>query len=456
VYKSGEKNDVNNYRPISVLPAISKIIEKMINNRLIAYLEKFKIISKSQFGFRKGLSTEDAVLALTKEITNQVDNGNKCLAIFLDLKKAFDTVSHSTLIHKLETMGIREKSLDLLSDYLHDRSQKVKIGNHISEASQISFGVPQGSVLGPTLFLAYINDLTNLIVEDGCVFSYADDTVVVFHGKTWESTYEKAERGLNTVSSWLNTNLLTLNIAKTNFMCFSKYITSQPPDELNIKIHSCTLPINTQQCSCFQIDKVTSTKYLGIILDQRLSWHKHIEYTNNRIRKLIWIFKKLRHIASKPLLTQLYTALAQSVMTYCIPVWGGANKTKFLEVERGQRCLLKVMHSKPYRFPTSELYQISNQLSMRKLYILNSTLKLHKTLAYKPQLPHRRRKNNVAHLPFTKSLFAKRQFSIQSAHLYNTINNKLSIYSLPLLKCKKAIRNWLRSLNYNETELLVQ
>lgn len=352
-------------------------------------------------------------------------------------------------------MGIRGKPLHLLSDYLHDRSQKVRIGNHTSEASHISFGVPQGSVLGPTLFLAYINDLANLTVEDGCVFSYADDTVVVFHGKTWESTYEKAERGLNIVSTWLNNNHLTLNISKTNFMCFSKYNTSQPPDELNIKIHTCSLPINTQICNCFQIDKVTSTKYLGIILDQRLSWHKYIEHINSRIRKLIWIFKKLRYIASMPLLNQLYTALAQSIMTYCIPVWGGASKTKFLEVERGQRCLLKVIYSKPYRFPTSELYQISKQLSMRKLYIMNSTLKLHKSLLFKPHFFPRRRKKNVVNLPFKKSLFAKRQYSTQSAHLYNSLNNKLSIYSLTLLKCKKTLINHLSSLSYDDTELLL-
>jgi hypothetical protein len=113
----------------------------------------------------------------------------------------------------------------------------------ISQASNIFLGVPQGSVLGPTLFLAYINDPTNLTV-DGFVFSYADDTAVAFQGKTWKSTYEKVERGLNTISSWLNNNLLTLNFSKTNFICF-KYNISQPPDDLNIKIHSCNLPINT-------------------------------------------------------------------------------------------------------------------------------------------------------------------------------------------------------------------
>lgn len=215
--------------------------------------------------------------------------------------------------------------------------------------------------------------------------------------------------------------------------------------------------MNTDHCNCPQIDKVKSTKYLGVILDQRLSWHPHIEHINNRIRKLIWIFKTLRHITSKTLLNQLYTTLAQSVMSYCIAVWGGATKIKFLEVERGQRCLLKVMYFKPFIHPTSELYNISDVLTMRKLYILHAVLKLHKTLPYKAQQKYnkRRRNNNVAPLPICKSAFAKRQFSYQTAFLYNRINKETSIYSMHHHNCKKTLTNMLKKLNYEQTEALL-
>jgi hypothetical protein len=177
VQKSGEKDDVSNYRPISVLTAISKVIEKIINNRLVAYLNK-NILSDNQFGFRQSRSTEDAILTLTSIIIDKIDKGKKCLAIYLDLKKAFDTVSLSTLTQKMEHVGIRGLPPRLLSDYLQGRTQKVKIGDFISKERDITYGVPQGSVLGPTLFLLYINDLTNLKLQRGRIVSYADDTAI--------------------------------------------------------------------------------------------------------------------------------------------------------------------------------------------------------------------------------------------------------------------------------------
>lgn len=221
VYKGGDSNDVNNYRPISVLPVISKIIEKLINNRLVNYLEHYNILSQNQFGFRRGKSTEDATVTLTSAIGDSLDEGKKCLTVFLDLKKAFDTVSLPILVKKLDSIGVRGISLDLLKDYLWGRKQMIKIDEWVSGDSEISFGVPQGSVLGPTLFLIYINDLTNLKMENGQVLSYADDTALVFTGSNWNAVFRSAENGILKVSNWLRANLLTLNTTKTNYICFS-------------------------------------------------------------------------------------------------------------------------------------------------------------------------------------------------------------------------------------------
>lgn len=336
VYKSGDKNDINNYRPISVLTSISKILEKLINKRLLNFLEKFKTLSDCQFGFRKGKSTEDAVVALSSFISEQLDDGKKCLTVFLDLKKAFDTVSIPILLNKLENIGIRGTPLSLFRDYLFKRQQCVKINQYTSEDIEIDYGVPQGSVLGPSLFLVYINDLCNMKLFNARVFSYADDTAVTFPGLTWQNVQQDTEAGLTKISNWLNSNLLTLNTLKTNFVCFTMTSRTQPASDFNIKIHKCD-PLSNSACRCPEINKVTAIKYLGVMLDERLSWDKHIDLVNNRIRKLIWIFKTLRHVAPKPLLSKIYISLVQSIIIYCIPVWGGARKTKFLEAERAQR-----------------------------------------------------------------------------------------------------------------------
>lgn len=455
VYKGGRRDDVSNYRPISVLPSISKILEKLINTRLINYLNKFNLLSKSQYGFRKGISTEDAVTAISSLITSKVDGRKKCLSVFLDLKKAFDTVSVPILVNTLESIGIRGVPLSLFSSYLRNRTQKVKLGNHISDERAISYGVPQGSVLGPTLFLIYINQLCNMHIEAGTVFTYADDTAVVFSGDTWEEVRLSAERGLTKIAGWLQTNLLTLNTTKTNYVCYTNYSRTQPDINFSIRIHTCH---NTQTiCSCPAIEKVEATRYLGVMVDQRLTWHLHAESIMSRIRKLIWVFKNLRHVVTRTVLNQVYISLAQSVLTYCIPIWGGATKTKFLELERAQRALLKVMYLKPYRFSTNKLYTLCDLLSVRKLYIFNLIIKTHKTTTYTPEKTStRRKKTKVIHTPTVKSAFARRQQAAQSANLYNLINKHIDMYSSTTHECKAKLLKWLKTKSYSDIENLIQ
>lgn len=454
VYKNGARDDANNYRPISVLPSISKIIEKLIDNRLRNYLNKFKILSNSQFGFRKGLSTQDAITELTSLITDEVDKKNKCVTVFLDLKKAFDTISVPILVRRLESIGIRGTALSLFESYLQDRTQAVKIDKYCSNEQYISFGVPQGSVLGPTLFLIYINQLCEVGIAGGRIFSYADDTAVVCTGKTWDSVKRIAEVGLANIASWLNSNLLTLNVAKTNYICFAPYVNSQPALDFGIRIHTCGNSSN-RNCNCSPITKVKETKYLGIIIDQRLSWHSHLELIMGRVRKLVWIFKTLRHVMVREMLAKIYIALVQSIIIYCIPVWGGATKTKFIDIERAQRSLLKVMYCKPYKFSTDALYKIDNLLSVRKLYILHMTQRCHKSLPFNQNKQNKRRNDIVAHSRGVRTAFAGRQYKSQSAFVYNQINKTLQIYPMKQYDCKKTLIQWLNTLTYEEVENLL-
>ncbi|KAI5640191.1 reverse transcriptase (RNA-dependent DNA polymerase) domain-containing protein [Phthorimaea operculella] len=191
IHKGGSKDDPSHYRPISLLPVFSKILKKIVNSRLVDYLEKFNILNPQQFGFRRKKSTEDAVKHLLIRVANALDSGRACVGVFLDLAKAFDTVSPVILLRKLEAYGIRGIANDWFASYLTDRKQTIVIDNYQSEQRTVEYGVPQGSILGPTLFNIYINDLPNLFSsnEDIDTVCYADDTAILFVADNWREAY---------------------------------------------------------------------------------------------------------------------------------------------------------------------------------------------------------------------------------------------------------------------------
>lgn len=457
IFKSGDKGDIGNYRPISVLPVLSKILEKLINYRLTNFLNSFNLLSKSQYGFRSGISTEDAILDLTTNLTQHLEDKNKTLCIFLDLKKAFDTVSVPILIRKIEKLGIRGLFLSLVTNYLRERTQRVKLSDHLfsPDENTLDYGVPQGSVLGPTLFLMYINDLTNIQLSNGKVFSYADDTALLFHGKTWQEAYQLAETGLQKVIQWLNLNTLSLNTSKTNYIPFSIIDSLQPKINLKITAHFCQNKDSIKSCDCQSLEKVDSTKYLGVIIDKNLSWHPQLELVASRARKLIWIFKYLRDITDLQLITYIYKTLVQSILLYCLTIWGGTHKSKFISIERAQRHILKVMLRKKKRFCTNKLYGEANVLTVRQLYILQCTLKTHKTLAFDQNIVNKRTRRSVIVSGKTRTVFASKQYSVQSIKIYNTVNKKINIYTMSYQQCKKKLTTWLKSLTYQQTEDLL-
>lgn len=336
---------------------------------------------------------------------------------------------------------------------MEGRTQRIKISEYISEKEHVRYRVPQGSVLGPTLILIYINSLCNLPIENGQIFCYADDTAIVFAGVSWEEVHNSAEKGLRQIAQWLHLSLLTLNVTKSNYMCFSIDKRTQPPNNFTLRIHTCDS--QTSNCNCPSLNKVSSTKYLGIMVDERLSWHSHIDLIISRVRKFIWIYKSLRHVVTKELINKIYIALTQSILSYCIPVWGGSTKTKILELERAQRLLLKIMHFKPRRFSTEGLYRYAELLTVRKLYILNVVLKVHRSTGFNNAL-NKKRKNNVIPIRHTKTVFASRQYDRQSARIYNIVNKKLSVYPLKTYDCKSILQAWLKQLSYSETECLLE
>ena len=454
VHKSGARDSVTNYRPISVLPALSKVLEKLLNRQLVGFLENNHILSNCQFGFRAGRSTDGAVSSLVEHITSCLDNKKKCVGIFIDLAKAFDTVSIPILVDKLERIGIRGTVLKIFADFLSSRQQKVKINQYVSSDAAVTCGVPQGSILGPSLFLVYINDLCQMSLHKGIFFTYADDTAIVFQGDTWDEVRHNAEEGLHMVQNWLRLNLLTLNVSKTSLVQFSNSRLKQPNCE--IRIHTCKFSTN-QQCSCQIIAKTSTVRYLGVLLDEKVTWQPHIGMITARVRKLIWVFKNLRHVANLELLRSVYYALAQSVIGYCIGVWGGACKTHIIQLERAQRSLLKTMTFKPYRFPTKTLFEICKVLTVRQLFIYNIITHKHASTPYdSKKFSNKRKIISVINSVRCHTALGRRQKVFLSVHLYNKLNNILNFYPLSLRECQSKLRDWLLRQDYEETEKVLQ
>ena len=343
IYKSKQKNLMCNYRPISLLPTLSKVLEKVVHNRLYTFCMKQNVLYENQFGFRKGHSTEHAILNFVAKVVNAMDNKKLTMAIFLDLSKAFDTIDHNILLAKLHHYGIRGLALEWFRNYLNDRTQYVSYKDSKSELMNLTCGVPQGSVLGPLLFIIYTNDLPNCLAESNCIL-FADDTTVFRSSSNADYLASSIQNDLKSLYDWFCANKLSLNIGKTNFLLFS-------PSTKNKYPHITELKLGNQS-----IQRLSSAKFLGLCVDEELKWDEHLNQVYCRLSSGSYAIRTAKRNINKHNLTCLYYSLVQSHLTYGITLWGSALKTKLRKLEVSQNKSIRHICNGKYNAPCTPMY----------------------------------------------------------------------------------------------------
>lgn len=332
LHKNGPCDDVNNYRPISVLPILSKILERQVHISLMSYLNEHNLLHPTQSGFRSAHSCETALINMIDKWLRSLDNSQLVGVVLVDFKKAFDLVDHKILLQKLEIYRLSEKSLNWFSSYLINRTQRVSVNNVLSEHRYISYGVPQGSILGPLLFIMFINDLP-LYANDVMTDMYADDTTLFDINISKEAVQANLQKALVSVDVWCKHNGMLLNSSKTKVMLIT---TSQKRSKLdNDTLHLTYKDVTLQMIS---YDKI-----LGVYIDNNLTWSYHINFLIKKISSYLWLLSKIKEYLTIKNRVKFYKSYIQPHLDFCNVIWGNTSQRNLLRLYRLQKRACRII-----------------------------------------------------------------------------------------------------------------
>ena len=392
IYKGkGDSNSMNNYRPVAIQCHFAKIFEYCFNQRLSGYLEKFNLLTEHQNGFRGDHSTQTALGTALDHIYQALNDKQHVMGIFFDMSKAFDTVDHDLLLRKLDWVGVRGPALSWVRSYLVDRSQRVEMDGVRSDSQNIKTGTPQGSCLSPTLFNVFINDLPLSLSSKGYPVLYADDSNVIVKGSGIAEIAEKSNAAAQAMTTWCDLNGLNLNTKKSLAVEFA-------PKNKTINY---SVLIKTEDRS---IENFDSTKFLGVHLDQKLTWSIHISSLLSKLSSYSFLIRSIRDTVSMDTLRLLYFGLVQSTISYGIIYWGNAHDSSAVFI--AQKKIIRNMVKASPLCSCKEYFHSLNLMTLVSLYIYSVVIYITKhehTLPRRGDIHgHDTRHRNEYHLPFSR------------------------------------------------------
>jgi len=384
IFKAGNPDLCDNYRPIALLSSLSKILEKMVSVKLVNHLDLNKILYKHQYGFQRGKSTEHNLIHAVNYIGQAFNENKYCLGVFFDLKKAFDVCSHSILLMKLERMGVRGAALDWFRSYLDNRTQFVDIQGAHSSERKIKISILQGSILGPILFLCYINDLH--LVTELFTLMFADDTFSAKSDNDLNQLIASVNIEINKMAIWFRANKLAVNKNKTKYIIFrtrGKKLHENLPEvvydenEIGCPFNPDLVTTLERYHNNHQKPDCRTYKLLGIYLDEHLTFDLHVNNLCKKLSRSMYCIKTAKNNLNPPGLRSLYFALIHSHLSYCPIILNCLNKTNFNRLEKIQKKAIRIITKSAYNAHTQPLFLNSKILPLDKIIKQGKLLFMH-------------------------------------------------------------------------------
>lgn len=421
IFKKGSRYEVGNYRPIALTSTVAKILEKIIKKRFVEFFE----LSDRQYGFQASSSTLGAAGDLVENIVEKTDQGYIVATVFVDLQKAFDTVEHQLLLVKLHHLGVQGPALRLIREFLVDRRQYVRVGKTSSNRRTVTCGIPQGSVLGPLLYLLYVESLSKAGLSAG-YYMFADDTVLMFYSESVDHLQHEINVGLEVFHGWLCKNRLVVSKEKTVYMLFKPRSREKDIKDISVKINNKL------------INKVQHYTYLGLTIDDKLNWGGHVDSVFNKLGGLISCVRHVSNLFDEKSKLMFYNAHINSVLSYLIAIWGNTTQFNINRLQRLQNRAIKNIFNLPYETSSASLYKRFPILPIRKLIkyelctlvykidhkLLKSNIEFKRNITHSYETRDRDRYTLDKHV---RTEFGRRRPSYIGAALYNELPRDLRL-----------------------------